>query len=191
MAFALSHTLVLTSGTVAPPTPTPPCLKTSGTRKINATLSSFKNKLKTFLFPKYFSSATLYFTPINQAVSLSLSLCLSVCLSLSVLQKQTEDISLPQMFQFSNTVLHPYQSGSFSLCLCLCLSPSLSLSEWGRDRRRRTDRQRTKYTTTTNTNNKKERALACITGGPVRQTNGRPVHAARGVSHPRVLPPSP
>ena len=44
VAFALSHTLAPTSGTISP--------KTSGTR---ATLSSFKSKLKTFLFSEYFS----------------------------------------------------------------------------------------------------------------------------------------
>ena len=79
---------------------------------------------------------------------------------------------------------------SVSLCVSLCLSLSFSQSRGEIGGEGQTDRQRTKYTTTTtnNNNNKKERALACITGGPVRQTNGRPVHAAGGVSHPRVLP---
>ena len=37
-----------------------------------------------------------------------------------LLQKQTQDISLLQIFQLSNTVLHPYQSVQ-CVCVCVCV----------------------------------------------------------------------
>ena len=103
MAFALSHTLASTSGTISP--------KTSGTL-----LLSLPSKANS----RHFSSQNISVKPLwpphlEQSPPRHQALCCSL-----FLQKPTQDISLPRIFQLNHIVLHSYQSVQCE-CVCVCI----------------------------------------------------------------------
>ena len=101
----------------------------------SATLSSFKSKLKTFLYSEYFSYATLSITPISlYSVLLCVCVCVCVCVCARIFCVVTLEplstlcVSFFYLFFFT---LHIFIADNISIlmyimCVILCLFSALS-----------------------------------------------------------------